>query len=226
MKLNKLTITIGYDQSESIAYHTFCQSIIERSSIPVQFIPLALDNLYFYKEDHIDGSNKFIYSRFLTPYLCEFKGYSIYADGDMICNTDIANVLSLVDPTKAVQVVKHKYKTKMKIKYLNKDNLNYPRKNWSSFIIFNNEHGANKILTPDFIQKMDGKYLHRFSWLNDDEIGEIPIEWNWLAIEYEKNLNAKIIHYTLGTPCFEKFKNSDMSNIWWDTYTRLNKGIE
>jgi len=226
MNLNKVTMVVGYDSRESVAYHVFCQSVIEKSSIPLQFIPLAQNSLDFYNETHNDGSNKFIYSRFLTPYLCEFKGFAVYADGDMICNTDIAELAALIDPAKAVQVVKHDYQTKLTVKYLNNKNVNYPRKNWSSLIIFNCEHPSNSVLTPEFVQEKDGAYLHRFSWLKDDEIGELPTEWNWLAIEYSPKMDAKLIHYTLGTPCFKDFKTTELSKLWWQTHERMSEGID
>jgi lipopolysaccharide biosynthesis glycosyltransferase len=226
MKLNKITIVVGFDQREAIAYHTFCQSILEKSTIPVQFIPLATNSLYFYNEQHNDGSNSFIYSRFLTPYICEFQGFAVFADGDMICNTDISELVRLFDPNKAVQLVKHDYKTKRSIKYFGNKNNNYPRKNWSSMVIFNCEHPANRILTPQYIEAHDGAFLHRFKWLEDDEIGELNPEWNYLAIEYPPKHDAKLIHYTLGTPCLEEFKMTDMSDIWWDTYRRVTEGLE
>jgi lipopolysaccharide biosynthesis glycosyltransferase len=219
--MKKITIVVGYDKRESIAYHVFCQSVMEMASCPVQFLPLVNSSLYFYNERHIDGSNDFIYSRFLTPYLCNFEGVALFADGDMVMNADICELLDLFDKTKAVQVVKHDYKTKSKIKYLGNKNENYPRKNWSSFILWNCAHEENKILKPDFIGSKDGAYLHRFSWLNDDLIGELDKEWNWLATEYEENNSAKLIHYTLGTPCFEDYSNSDMSQYWHKNYLKL-----
>ena len=138
--LKTIKLVIGFDQREAVAYHNFCQSVLEKASIPVQFIPLSANSLYFYKETHKDGSNRFIYSRFLTPYLCNFDGFAVFADGDMICNADIAELQKLFDPAKAVQVVKHDYQTKRAVKYLNNKNENYPRKNWSSLIIFNCSH--------------------------------------------------------------------------------------
>ncbi len=225
MKLNKITIVVGFDQKEAIAYHTFCQSIIEKTSIPVQFIPLSSKSLYFYNENHKDGSNEFIYSRFLTPYICDFNGFAVYADGDMVCNTDISELAIQFDSTKAVQVVKHDYQTKTAIKYFGNKNNNYPRKNWSSLVIFNCQHPSNKILTPEFIQNHDGAFLHRFQWLKDDEIGELNITWNYLAIEYSPRNDAKLIHYTLGTPCLDDFKETDMSDIWWEAYNRATEGL-
>lgn len=224
--MNKqIKIVIGFDQRESVAYHTFCQSIIEKASSPVSFMPLAINNLSDYKETHSDKSNDFIYSRFLTPYLNQFNGWAIFADGDMICQADIKELWDLRDDTKALLVVKHDYQTKAHRKYLGNINENYPRKNWSSVILWNCGHPKHKILTPQFIANQTGKYLHRFSWLNDDEIGELPKEWNWLAIEYPENKEAKLIHYTLGTPCFEDYKNTEMAELWHSAYNKTQDGF-
>ena len=222
----KINLVVGFDQKEAIAYHVFCQSAIELSTIPLQITPLAFNLLNQYAEPHIDGSNRFTYSRFLTPYLMGFSGWAIFADGDMICREDLAKLWSLRDCLKAVQVVKHDYKTKVATKYLGNKNEDYPRKNWSSLILWNCDHPKNKGLTPEFIQNQTGSYLHRFSWLCDDEIGELSQEWNWLAIEYEENPEAKLIHYTLGTPCFKEYQLSSMSSEWYKTYKNLLEGMD
>ena len=222
----KINIVVGFDQRESIAYHTFTQSIIEKASLPVSFIPLAINTLKDYKETHADKSNDFVYSRFLTPYLNNYKGWSIFADGDMICQTDIKELWALRDESKALLVVKHDYQTKAHQKYLNNTNENYPRKNWSSVILWNCAHPKHKTLTPDFIANQTGKYLHRFSWLDDSDIGELPPEWNWLAIEYPENTKAKLIHYTLGTPCFKDYRETEMSDAWHQTQKRVIQGFD
>jgi lipopolysaccharide biosynthesis glycosyltransferase len=224
--INKVNLMVGFDQREAIAYHVFCQSVIDLATVPVHFVPLAENSLNQYKELHSDGSNRFIYSRFLTPYLMNFSGWAIYADGDMVCQADISELWSLRDESKAVQVVKHDYKTKSIKKYLGNINEDYPRKNWSSLILWNCAHPENSILTPDFIQGQPGSYLHRFSWLKDDLIGELEAEWNWLAIEYPENPNAKIIHYTLGTPCFKDYANESMSDVWKRNYLRVKEGFD
>ena len=222
----KINIVVGFDQRESIAYHTFCQSIIEKASLPVSFLPLAINTLKDYKETHTDKSNDFVYSRFLTPHLQDFKGWAIFADGDMICQADIKELWDLRDTSKALLVVKHDYQTKSHQKYLGNINENYPRKNWSSVILWNCAHPKHRILTSEFIANQTGKYLHRFSWLDDDDIGELPPEWNWLAIEYPENKNAKLIHYTLGTPCFKDYRNTEMADIWHDTQRRILCGFD
>lgn len=219
-----INVFVGFDQLEAIAYHVFCQSVLEKSTSLINFTPLAHQNLNFFK-NHDDGSNKFIYSRFLTPFLNEYSGWAIFADGDMVCNNDITELWNLKDPSKAVQVVKHEYKTKKTVKYLGNKNEDYPRKNWSSLVLWNCEHPANKILTPEFIQDKPGSFLHRFSWLDDSQIGELPIEWNWLAIEYPNNPAAKIIHYTLGTPCFKEYSTTSQADIWQQAYKKTNEGF-
>lgn len=223
---SNISIVVGFDQREAVAYHVFCQSVIDKSSQPVQFLPLAENNLREYKEVHTDGSNKFIYSRFLTPFLMNYSGWAIFADGDMVCQADVSELWALRDESKAVQVVKHDYQTKASKKYLGNKNENYPRKNWSSIILWNCGHPDNRTLTPEFIQNQPGSYLHRFSWLSDALIGELPIEWNWLAIEYPDNPKAKLIHHTLGIPCFKDYADESMSEYWKESYERTNEGFD
>lgn len=222
----KVNIVVGFDQREAIAYHTFVQSVIEKSSLPLCFIPLAINTLSGYMETHNDKSNDFVYSRFLTPYLNNFKGWAIFADGDMVCLNDIRLLWELRDESKALLVAKHNYSTKSHKKYLGNKNENYPRKNWSSLILWNCSHPKHKILTPNFISQQSGKFLHRFSWLDDKEIGELPLEWNWLAIEYPNNDKAELIHYTLGTPCFEDYKKTDMADRWIQIKDRVLDGMD
>ncbi len=224
--INKINLVVGFDQREAVAYHVFCQTIIDRATMPVEFLPLAENTLDKYREVHTDGSNTFVYSRFLTPYLMNFSGWAIFADGDMVCQADIAELWALRDENKAVQVVRHEYKTKAIKKYLGNKNVDYPRKNWSSLILWNCGHPDNSVLTPEFVQSQPGSYLHRFSWLNDDLIGGLDAEWNWLAIEYPENPNAKLIHYTLGTPCFKDYANESMSDVWKKNYLRVNEGFD
>lgn len=221
-----LNIFIGFDQKEAIAYHTFVQSLIEKSSVPLSIIPLAENNLNFYNESHSDGTNKFTYSRFLIPYLMDYNGWAIFVDGDMVCLSDIKELISYFDPKYAVSVVKHDYKTKQKLKYFGQKNEDYPRKNWSSVIIWNCSHPKNKQLNPSFVNNKEGSFLHRFKWLNDQEIGDLPKSWNWLAIEYPEKDNLKLIHYTLGTPCFKDYANTSLSEFWKKAHQNLLDGFE
>ena len=180
--MDLIRLVVGFDQREAVAYHVFVQSVIEKSSKPISFFHLSSNAISFYNEIHTDRSNAFTYSRFLTPCLMSFEGWAIYLDGDMVCQEDISLLWSLRDSSKAVQVVKHDYKTKSNNKYLNNINIDYPKKNWSSVIIWNCGHPKNRLLTPELISASDGKFLHRFMWLDEEDIGEIPVEWNWLVI--------------------------------------------
>ena len=125
----------------------------------------------------------------LVPYLSDFKGKALFLDGDMIVNDDLNNLFNLFDEQYAVQVVKHDYKTKFPIKYLGHKNDDYPKK-LSSVILFNCSHPKNKVLTPKLIET-SRKLLTRFSWLDDNEVGEIPEEWNYLVLEYPETKKAK-----------------------------------
>ena len=212
--MKPIPIFIGYDPREAIAFHVCANSIIRQSSVPVAIVPLALNNFKDYTETHTDGSNQFIYSRFLVPHLMGYIGHAIFMDGDMIVRGDIAELWALRQSDKDVQVVKHDYKTRMTEKYLGAKNEDYPRKNWSSVMIFNCSNFPTRKLTPEYIQKSTGAHLHRFAWTSDDRVGELPSEWNWLPDEYGENLNAKLLHYTLGTPCFHDFATTTMADEW------------
>ena len=212
--MKPIPVFVGYDPREAVAYHTCANSIIRHASRPVAIIPLALNLFEDYEETHTDGSNHFIYSRFLVPHLMEYTGHAIFIDGDMIVRSDIVELWKQRDVTKDVQVVKHDYKTRMTEKYLGAKNEDYPRKNWSSVILWNCNSFPNRRLTPDFVQKSTGSFLHRFTWLDDERIGELPREWNWLPDEYGPNPDAKLLHYTLGTPCFHEFATTPMADEW------------
>jgi len=212
--MKPIPIFIGYDPREAVAYHVCVNSIIRHASQPVCIVPLALNLFDDYKETHTDGSNQFIYSRFLVPHLMDYTGWAIFIDGDMIVRSDIAELWNLQNSYNDVMVVKHDYKTCMPVKYLGARNENYPRKNWSSVILWNCNSFPNRQLTPEFIQKSTGSFLHRFSWLDDARIGELPKEWNWLPDEYGANPAAKLLHYTLGAPCFHEFATTPQSDEW------------
>ena len=212
--MKPIPIFIGYDPREAIAYHTCANSIIRHASKPVAIIPLALNLFEDYTETHTDGSNQFIYSRFLVPHLMSYIGHAIFIDGDMIVRGDIVDLWNLRRHDMDVQVVKHDYKTRMTEKYLGSKNEDYPRKNWSSVILWNCRNPINHRLTPEFVQKSTGAELHRFTWIKDERIGELPPEWNWLPDEYGPNPDAKLLHYTLGTPCFHDFATTPMADEW------------
>lgn len=207
----------GFDLREAAGYAVFCQSLIERASLPVAFIPLHGPMLGQF-DGQRDGTNAFIYSRFLVPHLQFYRGWAIFADAsDMVLQDDFAKLWALRDESKAVMVVKHDYKTRHFRKYIGTPmeavNVDYPRKNWSSLILWNCGHPANRILAPQLVTESPGSFLHRFSWLKDEQIGELPQEWNALAGEQDISC-ASLIHYTLGAPGFSHYERCDGADHW------------
>ena len=214
-----IPLYVGFDPREAAAYHVFCQSVLNRSSVPIAFIPLHRPLLSNF-DGQRDGSNAFIYSRYLIPYLSGYSGWAAFMDGDMVLRADLAELWALRDEKYAVQVVKHEYKTKHKRKYIGSpienDNVDYERKNWSSVMLMNCGHHSNRILTKELVRDMGGSFLHRFQWLTDEEIGALPKEWNHLVGEYPP-ADAKLVHYTLGIPAFGHYGNCEHSGEWHKT---------
>jgi len=208
-------IFVGYDRSEIVAYHTFCQSIIAISTVPISFTPLALNHLSSSFERPRDPlqSTDFSFSRFLVPYLSGYEGWSLFADGDMLLRFDIAELIKLVDENHSVMVCQHDYTPRSEFKFLDHKQTKYVKKNWSSLMLFNNS--KCKALTPAYVNSASGLELHQFKWLaSEDEIGALPLEWNWLVGEYEKTSSAKLVHFTLGGPYFRDFAESDYAEEW------------
>lgn len=221
-----IRVFIGYDPREAVVYHVCVNSIIRLSSQPVAVTPLALGNLAGYVERHRDGSNQFTYSRFLVPQLMGWSGWALYVDGDMLLRADIAELWRLRDESKALLCVQHDYRTKLREKYLGAKNEDYPRKNWSSVMLWNCAHPANRRLTPEFVQQATGAQLHRFTWLDDALIGALPKEWNWLPDELGPNAQAKLLHWTLGAPCFQEFENAPMAQEWHQERRRMSESLQ
>jgi hypothetical protein len=221
MHSDVIKVFIGYDPVESVAWHTMAASIYRQSSRPVAIVPVNLANLkgIFNRPRDPKQSNEFSFSRFLVPYLCNYVGQGIFFDCDQMLRTDIAEIFSVIEeqPGKAVYVVKHTYEPRDDVKYLNTVQYKYPRKNWSSVVLWNCDHFKNRIITPNFINSAEGLVLHRFSWLEDDDIGELDIRWNWLVGEYDDPpKDIKNVHWTVGGPYFNEFRDVDFSQEWLD----------
>ena len=211
-----IPIYCGFDPREAVAYHVWTQSVIERSSEPVAFIPLHAPLLQNF-DGQRDGTNAFIYSRFLVPYLSGYEGFALFVDGDMVVLDDIAKLWAMGDASYALQVVKHSYTTKHPRKYIGtkmeSDNLDYPGKNRSSVMLWNCGHPKNRRLTRELVGEAGGQFLHRFSWLSDEDIGELPQEWNALVGEQDASL-ASLLHFTLGIPAIDHYAHCDGAEHW------------
>jgi hypothetical protein len=227
MREEVIKIFIGYDPVETVAWHVMAQSILSRSSKPIAIIPVNMRNFkdFFNRARDVKQSNEFSFTRFLVPFLSDYKGYALFFDCDMMLRTDIFEIFDAVtkDPGKAVYVVKHNYEPRGDIKYLNTVQYKYPRKNWSSVVLWNCSHPKNKILTAEFVNQAAGIDLHRFTWLSDDDLGELDIKWNWLVGEYaEPPQDIKNIHWTLGGPYFKEYENADFAEEWFATKDVIN----
>jgi lipopolysaccharide biosynthesis glycosyltransferase len=213
MKSNAIRVFIGYDPQETIAYHVLANSIMRQSSKPVTITPLILSQLPLTRPREETQSTEFAFSRFLVPWLCDYEGKAIFMDCDMLCRMDIADLFKqTTDYNAQVSVVKHHYTPKDDDKFLGNKQTRYDKKNWSSLMIFNNP--KCRVLTPEIVNEATGMYLHQFQWA--DEVAEIPKAYNHLVGEYEKNPFAKIVHFTLGTPCFPKYADCEFAQEWRD----------
>jgi len=211
-----LNVYIGYDPKESVAFYTLAHSILRRASIPVAIAPLMRSQLkgIYTRERGPTESTEFSLTRFLVPYLSGYSGWSVFMDCDMLCLADIAELAAQIErqPDKAVLVCKHDYVPRTERKFLGQLQTKYPRKNWSSLMVFNN--ARCRALSPAYVNTAAGLELHRFAWTEDASIGEIPLEWNWLVGEYAPSASAKIVHYTLGGPYFDDYRDCDYAAEW------------
>ena len=218
--MSNLNIYIGYDSKEDIAYRVCKYSILKRSNTNLKVTSLKLYELITNKmySRNIDplASTEFTYSRFLVPALNKYKGWAIFCDCDFIFFEDVSKILENIDNSKAVYCVQHDYTPKEKHKMDGQKQTIYPRKNWSSFILFNCSHPSNKKLSIDLVNSETGSFLHQFKWLKDSEIGSLDERWNWLEGWTSNHNNKKpfAVHYTRGGPWFDEWQDVEFANEW------------
>ena len=216
----KLNFFIGYDSKEDIAYRVCKYSLLKRASIDLNVTSLKLDelvakNLYTRSIDPL-ASTQFTYSRFLVPHLMNFNGWAVFCDCDFIFLSDASYLFQQLDDTKAVYCVKHDYTPKERHKMDGKKQTIYPRKNWSSLILFNCSHTSTKNLTVERVNSETGAYLHQFKWCKDDEIGSLDERWNWLEGWTSGHNKEKpyAVHYTRGGPWFSECQDVEYAKEW------------
>jgi len=214
-----MKIFVGYDIREDIAYQV-CEYSIKKHNFKVEVIPLKQKELreagiYNRPIDPL-SSTEFTFTRFLVPYLADYKGWAVFIDCDFVVIDDIKKLFDCANKDYAVMVVKHDYTPPEGMKMDGCKQLPYPRKNWSSTILWNCGHQSNRCLTTDIVNSQTGQYLHRFQWLKDEEIGELAPEWNWLAGWYEEPTDGipKAIHYTEGGPWFKEYRRCPYHKVW------------
>ena len=227
-----MRIYVGYDSRENLAYEV-CKYSIHKHNPDIEVIPIKLDTMrelgIYTREVDKKASTEFTFSRFFVPYLMDYRGWALFVDCDFLFLSDPEELFDMADKKYAVQVVKHDYKPKNTTKMDGKVQEIYPRKNWSSCVLWNCGHPMNMRLSLQSLNTESGMWHHRFMWLDDAEIGEIPHHWNYLTDWYKEPEDGKpkALHYTEGGPWFEHMKNCDYADKWIDTRDEMfrKKGI-
>jgi len=217
----KNRVYIGYDPREDIAYQV-CKYSIESRNPDIEVIPLKQQELrnyeLYWREIDKLAATEFTFTRFLIPELNKFEGWALFCDCDILFLTDVQELFDQADDQYAVMCAQHDYKPTDTIKMDGQVQSIYPRKNWSSVMLINCGHASNKQLTKELVNHPDttGAFLHRFSWLDDSEVGEFSHEWNWLVDWYEEPSNGKpkALHYTSGGPWFENYRFCHYHKEW------------
>ena len=230
-----LRVFIGYDRHEHDAYEVCKMSLLAHASKPILVTKLDVEMLQacglyrrpFWVDDDgqswdgVDGSpfsTEFSFSRFLVPALCLWEGWALYCDSDFLWRDDVAKLFALRESRKAVQVVRHNYNPTETVKMRGgKRNEGYPKKNWSSLMLFNTKHPSCRALSTWQINFLWGYRLHQFEWVGegDDAIGGLPAEWNWLEGISDPTMTPKAVHFTRGTPDIPEYAETAFSDEWW-----------
>lgn len=217
-----MNIHVGYDDAQDIAYEICKYSIIKNAHRKdISISKINCDTVVGYDRSYDPlASTPFTYARFYIPFINQYKGFSIFCDGDFLFLDDIQNLIDQFDPQYAVQVVKHDYTPSNTVKMNDKPQSVYPRKNWSSLILWNNEHPKNKTLDLNLLNGATGSFLHQFQWLDDGDIGEISYDWNWLVGWYNETpkMSPKALHFTEGGPWLKPIE--DKYDCIWESYKK------
>lgn len=222
-------VYVGFDPKEAIAYDVCRHSILARTRAPVAVKPLVQRELrerklYWRTGDPL-ASTEFTYTRFLVPALAGYKGWALYCDCDFLWLADIKDLVALADDRFAAMCVHHDHRPTEAMKMDGRVQTLYPRKNWSSLILYNCGHPSNAALTPEVVNRETGSFLHRFSWLKDEEIGAIPETWNWLEGWCAKPAagHPNVVHYTRGGPWFAEWQDVDYGDLWLSEAAALKR---
>jgi hypothetical protein len=227
-----LRVFVGWDSREDIAYQVCRHSLLRHASVPVTVTPLRqtdlrAQGLYARPADPL-AATEFTYTRFLVPHLAGYRGWALYCDCDFLWRADIAALFALADDRYGAMCVHHDHRPPETMKMDGKTQTLYPRKNWSSLILYNCDHPATRALAPDVVNRETGAYLHRFQWLADAAIGALPETWNWLEGWCAKPASdhPNVIHYTRGGPWFETWRQVDYADLWLSEARRLERVAE
>jgi hypothetical protein len=232
-------VFVGTDDRFGAAYQVCVRSLCERSRAAVDVQPLMFEHLrglglYTRPTARVDGylwdaisgaamSTKFAIARFFVPRLQD-QGWALFCDSDFLFRAPVDDLFALADPKYAVMVVKHDHRPEETSKMDSQPQQAYPRKNWSSLILWNCEHVRNRMLHERLLNQRPGRDLHAFCWLDDELIGELPAAWNWLDGISPPVDDVKAVHYTRGTPDLDGYANAAFAGEWYATLRRVEVG--
>jgi len=218
-----MRVFIGYDTREPEAFDVAAYSI-KKYAPEIGIQPLKLDELrrdgHYWREHDSLGSTEFTISRFLVPFLSDYSGFSLFIDCDMLSRCDIRNIMDVDEPGHVVYCVQHDYSPHSMTKMDGKQQHVYPRKNWSSVMLFDND--KCRTLSPETVNSETPMYLHRMLWANS--IGALDRRWNYLAGYYEGD-DPYLIHYTDGGPWFDEYRDCAFADLWINSFEELHKGV-
>lgn len=221
-------VFIGYDEREALAYRVAEFSLRYHTRSPLSVTPINLRRLEacgllrrptdlrgqrYDIPSNAPASTEFAISRFMTPILAH-SGWAVFVDCDVVFLADVDELFALRDERFAVQVVKHEMGAVSGTKMDGQQQVAYARKNWSSVMLFNCDHPGNQRLALQDVNERPGRDLHRFYWLADSEIGELPAAWNVLVGVQQMPANPKLLHYTLGCPCLPGWAPKPHDDVW------------
>ena len=222
-----MKIFIGYENEYPESFEV-CAESIRRFNPNHEIIPLIkseLEEKGLYTREYQGESTDFAFTRFLVPFLSDYKGYTLFCDGDFMWRCDpqeIEDYAKQSNYSPSVWVVKHPpFLTTPYKKMKGKANMSYPKKYWSSLMYFNNDKCFS--LTSDLVNSWSGKDLHEFAWAS--EIGDLPAEYNAM-VNYYKFPEAKAVHFTDGGPWLDIHDDMLYSTEWLKIYKNLQKAKE
>jgi hypothetical protein len=228
-KLPKLNIFIGLTH-ERPHVSDVCKESVLTYNPEARIFPMHPQHLAGWTRKRApDQNTDHTIARFMCPAFCKFEGYSIFMDDDFIVECNLMETLRYINDMQAVSVVQHNY-TPTKSKYIAsgvKDEYNsaFPRKNWASFMLFNNGHPDCRKLTLSYVNNAPASDLMHFRWTETPFIGKMPIHYNFLVGEYNPIKNIKIYHYTLGGPWANETKSCDFAKKWLYYEKKLKKRL-
>ena len=217
-----MKIYIGFDVTKPECFDVCEYSIQQRTDkISINKIGNSIlsNDIWYRKRNELETTD-FSICRFLVPYLSNYNGISVFMDDDFLWKCDVKELMNYYDDSKSVMVCKHDYTPKHTKKWSNNKQTTYKRKNWSSLMMFNNTHPDCKKLDVKTVNEQTGLWLHQFQWT--ENIGAIPLSYNFLVDEYESYEDIKALHFTNGCPIFDECKTQELADKWIDEKENLD----